>query len=198
MNLSAISKVASGLAWRRARLALLAGLLGLLIVVAISPGPSARAESGRRLCQYVDNVPTYVQIPSKTQAGVYHAIPVNMYVAVDYKKDGACPEMSDPYLIAGDKNKPIRVSYEQPVPKEKCEDWFRKIGVTRRYDGTLTESDPPLNLGVSDPASIDVCTAMAKDTVYEFYVSSTDRYFADGSSYLQGEFVTNKRWNVRS
>jgi hypothetical protein len=198
VNTPPTSWVSPGLTRRRAGLGAIAAVLALLVWVICSPGPSAQAAPGRRLCDYIDNVPTYVQVRSKTQTGVYHTIPATLYVAINYKKDGACPDLPDPYLVDGNSNKPVRLSSAQPVPKDKCEDWFRKIGVTRQYDGTITESDPPLSLVASDPGSDDICTIMAEDTVYEFYVSSADRYFADGSSYLQGEFVTNKRWNVRS
>ncbi|HEY6797598.1 MAG TPA: hypothetical protein VI248_23230 [Kineosporiaceae bacterium] len=141
-------------------------------------------------------MPTFVHVESKVAPGVYHEVPADLYVTLNYKKDGACPRLPDPYPIHGDSSRLARVSYPQPVPKDVCEDWFRKIGVTGGYDGSTSPSDPKLALSAAAPPATDVCSALDDDTVYEFYVISTDHNFTDGSSYQRGEFVTSKRGNV--
>lgn len=173
-------------------------MLGVVLLYAVPRLPEAHAEPGRRLCQYVTDVPTYAMVGSRTKPGVVNKVPATLFVAVDYKKKGACPEMEDPYRIAGDSDRLARLSYRQPVPKVTCEDWGRVIGATRRYDGTLSADDPTLRLATGkNPFFVDVCSQLDVDTVYEFYVISGDHFFLDGSSFRQGEFLTNRGANVR-
>jgi hypothetical protein len=63
---------------------------GLLVVAVaalmVTSGPvtgRAYAESGRRLCVYTENEDGWTELWSNRA--------FNAYVAVDYKKDGACP-----------------------------------------------------------------------------------------------------------
>lgn len=185
--------------FRRRRSAVAWALPALLLVLPAVHGiASAQALTNRRICTYLADVPTTAKVESQTKPGSYHTIPADLYVGINYKKDGDCPLLSDPYPIAGDNTRRVRLTYRQPVPKDVCEDWGRLIGVTDAYLGTMSPNDPRLHLAKGpNPFLVDVCSQMAVDTVYEFYVIRADHYFVDGSDYRQGQFVTNKEWNVR-
>lgn len=108
-------------------------LMAVLTVVMITLGSGAdpaAAESGRRLCVYTQNEGGWTDARDNRQ---YHA-----YVAVDYKKEGACP------TVDADK-----FSWEvgaQPVKKIRCEDWPAKANP---WPGT------------------DVCESLPADAVFE-------------------------------
>ena len=183
---------------RRAWLAVVAALAVFLsVMVAWRTAPGAEAASGRRLCMYIEKAPTEVNVPSRTKKDTYNTVAADLYVAINYKKDGACPELESTYFIGGDATKPVRFSYMQPVPKVVCEDWYRTMGVTGNYLGTISSADPPLEIQRDNPELTEVCPRLAKNTIFEFYVIVGNHYFADGSVYTQGDFVSNKRWDVR-
>jgi hypothetical protein len=177
-----------------------AALVTLLVLttVSLNPNPKAAAAANRRLCQYVSTVSTDVTIPKAGSTTDNYTVPANLFVAINYKKKGKCPQVEDPYHIGGDSSKAVRLSFPHPEPKDKCQDWGRTIGATGAYRGTISAQDPPLRLAQGDnPLLVDLCGGpMAKDTVYEFYVFSSDTSFADGTTFKKGEFVTNKRDHV--
>jgi hypothetical protein len=78
--------------------------------------PSARAQTGRRFCMYVNSERTNDQ--------------KDRYVVVDYKKDGKCPPINRekyPYLN----------SYENPVPKLTCEQVSADVEFESKYYADL-------------------------------------------------------------
>jgi hypothetical protein len=168
-----------------------------MVVLAASPKSSASAAANRRLCKYIEQVSTDVTVPKPGSTGDRYTIPATLYVSVNYKKDGKCPPIEDPYHIAGNDANVVRLTNEHPEPKDECEDWGRTIGATGAYRGTLSAEDPALALAPGpNPFLVDVCTTMAVDTIFEFYVFSTDISFGDGAEFKKGEFVSNRRYEV--
>jgi hypothetical protein len=110
---------------------------GLLVVAVaalmVTSGPvtgTAYAESGRRLCVYTENEDGWTELRSNRA--------FNAYVAVDYKRDGACPVVD-----------PAKFRWKvgaQPVKKIRCEDWPARANPW--------------------PGS-DVCTHLPADAVFE-------------------------------
>jgi hypothetical protein len=99
---------------------------------------TADAQTGRRICSY-------------TQKGSSHLNSLGhdvwVWVAVNYKKDGACPHVRNNAFSSftdGALN-------SQPVPKFRCEDWPGHIG------------------GSPFAKGVDVCTQMGVDAVHYFY-----------------------------
>jgi hypothetical protein len=183
---------------RRAWIAVFAALAVLFAVMeAGKTAPAAHAESGRRLCRYIDGIETSVKIPKAGSTTDSYTVQAKLWVTVDYKKDHACPTIEDPYQIAGDSSKSVRTN-KQPVPEDVCEDWGRAIGQTGPYLGTISSEDSPLALAQgNNPFLVDVCNTMSRDYIYEFYVIDENVGFLDGTRFSKGEFVTNKRYNSR-
>ncbi|MFJ2608732.1 hypothetical protein ACIQOU_08945 [Streptomyces sp. NPDC091279] len=122
---------------RKAALGTLAlGMLGVGVgVVTAAP---AEAVSGRRLCVYTENESGWTQLTDNRR---YSA-----YVAVNYKKDGACPTVN-----------PSKFRWKvgaQPVRKITCEQW---PAVANPWPGT------------------DVCTQIPADAVFEARVYEDGR-----------------------
>ncbi|WP_322770582.1 hypothetical protein [Frankia sp. Cr1] len=183
---------------RRTWLAAIAAMAALFAgVMTWGTASTASAEPNRRLCRYIDNVPTEVTIQKRGSGTDTYTVSANLYVLLNYKKDGKCPEVEDPYRIGGDGAKTVRLSYKHPEPKTQCEDWDRGLGVTGHYRGPINNADPDLGFS-NPPGMVDVCQNdfLAKDTVYEFYVISGDVSFADGTEFKKGDFVTNRRSHV--
>ncbi|BBC31109.1 hypothetical protein SGFS_024030 [Streptomyces graminofaciens] len=111
---------------------ILAVAFAALTVASGSVTGTAHAESGRRLCVYTENEDGWRELRDNRQ--------YNAYVAVDYKKDGACPRVT----VSPDKFR-WRVG-AQPVKKIRCEDWPAKANP---WPGT------------------DVCTHLPADAVWE-------------------------------
>lgn len=182
-------------------LAIMAVLFSVTMTWSMTSG--AEASPNRRLCHYVKDAPTKVNLPSQTHADVYNPVPALVFVSLNYTKDDDkdCPKLDTYYLIGGDNDKAVRFSFKQPVPKVECQDWYRTIGVRAyeapiKYLGSISKEDPGLNIIASNPDLSDPCVAMDKDTIYEFYVIAGNHYFTDGSEYLDGQFASNKRFHV--
>ena len=168
-----------------------------MVVLAASPKSSASALTNRRLCKYIEQVATDVTVPKRDETADHYTIPANLFVTLNYKKDGKCPAIEDPYRVAGSDANVVRLTNEHPEPKDECEDWGRTIGATGAYRGTLSVLDPALGLADGpNPFLVDVCTTMEVDTIFEFYVFSSDISFGDGATFKKGEFVSNKRYRV--
>lgn len=108
---------------------------------------SAHAESGRRICEY-----SFKAQPENTDPdNPRQKNPLlHISLAMDYKKDGACPSLdpariaSTGYVDAG------QVNPKNPVNKWTCEDW----GSTHQTYLTDLGSDP--------------CAKMDDDVIYAF------------------------------
>lgn len=112
------------------------GLLAAGAVMAMATGTltiagNAHAESGRRICEY----------SFKVKPRSYSDPLTRISLGIDYKKDGACPELNPDKLVATG-----YVDYDQifpnPVPKETSEDW----GETHQTALTRLGPDPTTNM----------------------------------------------------
>jgi hypothetical protein len=105
--------------------------------------PSAQAQSGRRLCMYVNGERT---TDSKTR-----------FVVVDYKKDGECP------LIDREKY-PTLNSYANPVPKLTCEQISAAVEFDSKYYDDLCyllDEDIVYGLNKRDGVPLNITTDIA-------------------------------------
>jgi ferric-dicitrate binding protein FerR (iron transport regulator) len=102
----------SGILVRRgAWLAALAALTALLSLVTVwQVVPSAQAESGRRLCQYVTGYDTKITVNKKDGTAVQ--ISVRGYLTIDFTKKRNCPIVGTNIREVG----PLPDQYPVPIP----------------------------------------------------------------------------------
>lgn len=197
---------------RRAWLAVLAtlGALSLFpVATAWNTAPVAKAESGRRLCIYVEDDDqhsasvTALKAPGTgTQPVSYTAkVPSRLTVALDYKRDGACPGLSS--LRLGGENIQLSYSASGTQPKFDCENIYIAGGITGHYRGPslaeVTQSyNPSLGLVVNQQEGTDVCTKMDDDILYAFWAfqQPVNLDLGGGKSVraVKGDFVTTRLW----
>lgn len=120
-------------------------LVATLAVAAMAAGAlavqsDARAESGRRICEY-----SFKATPRK-----YPDQLMNISLGLDYKKDGKCPGLDANKLVATGLLDVDQVM-PNPVPKWTCEDWGR----THQTDLIDLNADP--------------CPNLTDDHVYAFF-----------------------------
>jgi len=197
--------------------AALAALLLFSAAAAWNTAPAAKAETGRRLCIYVehyDRASASVKVlkPSATGTGMtsYTSyVHANLTVVLNYKKDGKCPDV---YSLTID-GQTIPLSYPDSVagveqPKIDCEDIYHEAGITGDYRGPSVaaagQSDnPSLDLATNkeDPRmGTDVCTKMDVDVLYAFWTLDGENTLDVGGQpvgAVPGDFVTTRLWAVR-
>ena len=121
----------------------------------------ARAESGRRICEY-----SFKARPRHSENPRIQGNPLlRVSLGLDYKKDGACPTLSTDKLVASGYVDADQV-FPNAVPKWTCQDWGRT------HQTYLTD------LGA------DPCPEMQADSVYAFFWQDPTTPNAAKPSYL--------------